>query len=41
VGNARTATSALAALAAVLLEHLAHEQDAIGPTLLQMTGWWR
>ena len=32
---------ALAALAAVLLEHLAYEENAIGPTLLQMKDWWR
>jgi hemerythrin-like domain-containing protein len=31
----------LAALANVLPGHLAYEEDAIGPTLLQMTDWWR
>jgi hypothetical protein len=32
---------ALTALATVLLEHLAYEEKTIGPTLAQMTDWWR
>ena len=36
----RARSTLAGALAAVLLEHLAYEEDSIGPTLLRMTGWW-